>query len=716
MLSTIAISILLAVGVVGFAFELHHRFHLVRIGRDEVRWDRPLRRLARVGTVVFGQTKLLRRSWRGVMHFVFFWGFIVLQTVTLGVVGEGIFGRSFRLPVIGGTAWLGALQEAFSAAVVLAILYALYNRYLSGNPHIKAKSQFDALFILVGIAGLMITFFLVNGWMINAGEDLPVHVMPISGWVAGLLAGMPLVTQATIGAASFWTHAVILVALLLWIPRGKHMHLVAAPLNVFFSGNATHRPGTALRPLHIDLETMGEGDVLGAGTVQDLTWKELFDSYACTECGRCQDQCPAYLTGKDLTPKGLEMRLRRHLEAVGPALLAGARGNGQDGQAGARAASSVGPADQEGGGASGSGAAIDLPGEALVPDLFSEDFVWSCTTCRACVWECPVDIEHIDPLIDMRRYKVMMESDFPPEAIQLFKSLEQKGNPWGIAESRLAWAEGLDLPLVGEDASTFDLVYWLGCTGAFDPAGQKVSRAMVQIMQAAGVNFAVLGDEETCNGDQARRLGNEYLFQMLAQQNIETFRAKNVRRIVTQCPHCYNVFKHEYPQFGGHFEVLHHTELIAELIRQGRLELEPQSAGRLTFHDSCYLGRHNDIYEAPRQALAVATGEPVLEMPRHRQRGFCCGAGGGRMWLEEKVGQRVNMNRIGEALALEPKEIAVACPFCYVMLDDALKSLSKEDEVRTLDVAQVVARALVRESAAAGEEEKEKEPLVKAAG
>lgn len=662
-MQALAMLILVLGGITLFGIEVYRRLRLVTIGRPEVRWNHVGKRLGRVVSVVLGQRKLLQRPLRGSMHFVFFWGFLILQTVSLQVIGEGILGHDFRLPLIGGTPVLGLLQELTSALVLVAIGVALYNRYLRGNPHIKAHSDFDALFILIGIAGLMITFFLTNGWLLSLGQQLPRQVMPISGATADWLSGLTPATRAWIGTVSFWLHAATLVALLVWIPRGKHFHLVTAPPNVFFNGSATHHPGTALSPLHIDLEAMDEDAVLGASKLEELTWKQLYDTYSCTECGRCQDQCPAFLTDKDLTPKGLQVELRRHLETAGPAVLAGQTDDG--------------PAAR-----------------SLVPDVFSDNFIWSCTTCRACVHECPVDIEHIDTIIEMRRYKAMIESDFPAEAVQLFKNLEQRGNPWGVATDRLAWAEGLDIPVLGDDAGEYEILYWVGCAGAFDPNGQRVSRAMVEIFHAAGVKFAVLGDAETCNGDPARRLGYEYLFQMLVEQNIETLNSRKVRRIVTQCPHCFSTMKNEFPQFGGHYEVTHHSEYIAELIASGRLQLAPGERKTITFHDSCYLGRHNHVYDPPRRVIEAAGGQPVMEMPRHRERGFCCGAGGGRMWLEETVGTRVNLNRIDEALELNPQVIALACPFCHAMLGDGLKARDRDEEVEALDIAELVIRAL----------------------
>ena len=674
MVRTIVMGVLLLGGVVAFVYQIYIRLKWALVGKEVVRWDNVPARVKRVVRNVLGQAKLLQRGRRGVMHVMFFYGFLVLQSVALQVVGEGLFGHTFRLPLLGGTAFLGIMQELFSALVLVALGMAVWQRYIRKNPHVQAHSEFDALVVIVGIGGLIITYFITNGMMINQGNPPnPVGSIPISKAFASMLGVVGPGAQTAIGTVSFWLHALFFVALLIWIPRGKHFHLITGPMNVFFNGNATHRSGAALAPMQIDLESMTEEDVFGASTLTQFNRKMLFDSYACTECGRCQEMCPAFNTGKPLTPKGLQVQMRMELERVAPLIQAG-------------------KSEEEG---------VLRP---FVPEVFSEDFIWACTTCGSCVYECPVDIEHIDTIVEMRRYMVMMESKFPKEARQIFKNLERKGNPWGLSDSRTEWAEGLDVPVLEGDASEYDVLYWVGCSGAFDNESRKTSRAVAQILQAAGVKFAILGDAESCTGDSARRLGNEMLFQTMVEANVELLNGLKVTRIVTHCPHCFNTLANEYPQFGGNYEVVHHATFIQELLASGRLELVPTgTGGAITFHDSCYLGRHNGIYDAPRQLVSAATGAAPVEMPRSRERGFCCGAGGGRMWLEEHIGTRVNEDRVDEALTLKPTEIASACPFCHVMLTDGLKARDQEEAVKVIDVAQIVARALpaARPSAAA---------------
>ena len=414
---------------------------------------------------------------------------------------------------------------------------------------------------------------------------------------------------------------------------------------------ASTRPRGALEPLPIDMDALerGEGS-LGAETLTGLTQKSLLDLGACTECGRCQSACPAWNTGKPLSPKLLIMNLRDHALDEGPAILA------------ARAASEA------------------FEPQPLVPEVVDDEAVWACTSCGACVHECPVDIEHIDTIVDLRRALVMGESRFPAEAGTMLRNLENSSNPWGQPQaSRADWAGGLDVPIVNGSAP--EVLYWVGCAGSFDDRAKQISRAVAELLTRAGVSFAILGPRELCTGDPARRMGNEFLFQTLAEQNVETLNGLGVRTIVANCPHCFNTLRNEYPDYGGTFEVLHHSELIARLVGEGRLRPTGRVAATVAYHDPCYLGRHNDVYRDPRRALEAVPGVETIEMPRHHERALCCGAGGARMWMEERIGKRINEERMDEAAATGADVVGVACPYCLIMLDDGARARGDEAQV-----------------------------------
>jgi len=449
----------------------------------------------------------------------------------------------------------------------------------------------------------------------------------------------------------------------------------------------------ALQAEPIDLEAMDEDTVLGVGEIEQFGFKRFLDYYTCTECGRCQSQCPAWNTGKPLSPKLLIMDLRDHLYEKAPYVL------------------DPSLKEQE------THANVDVLGMMLVGDqpgqenaVIDYDVLWSCTTCGACVEECPVDIEHVDHIVDLRRYKAMMESSFPPEAAGMLRNIENAGDPWGLGSARrMDWAEGLEVPVVdGTVPDDAEYLFWVGCAGALEDRSKKVTRTFVQLMEAAGVRYAVLGGAESCTGDPARRLGMEYVFQVQAMQNVETLNDAGVRTIVATCPHCFNTLKNEYPAFGGRYEVIHHTELLARLVAEGRLA--PQSAidKTVTYHDPCYLGRHNGVYDQPRAAVDTIAGLEQVEMPRCRKQGFCCGAGGARMWMEETIGKRVNHERIDEALSLGPDLVSTACPYCLVMLDDAVADKTgrgelAEGQVQVVDVAQILAESLLPVAAVNGD-------------
>ena len=625
---------------------------------------RPIEDLpARVGTeavVVLGQRKLLQRFVPGIMHAFIFWGFLVLLTTIVEAFGE-VFTRTFAIPLIGRTGWLGLIQDVFTVLVIVGVEMAVFIRKVVRPDRFKGSHLEEADFILLMILGIMLTLLGLNAARIALGvNESPAAWTPLSNLVSHAFTGMSLGTRRFFEGLFLWSHILLVLGFLAYIPYSKHLHIFASEANVFL---ASTKARGALRPLHIDVDRMGEGQgSLGAATLQDLTWKEILDTYSCTECGRCQSVCPAWNTGKPLSPKLLVMNLRDHVFDEGPKILA-ARKAGEE----------------------------HTP-TALNPEVVEDEVVWDCTTCGACMQECPVDIEHIDHIVDMRRNLVMGESRFPQEAGLLLRNLESSSNPWGADQAtRADWARDLGVKVLG-DGPAPEYLYWVGCAGSFDDRAREVSRAVVRVLQRAAIPFAILGPRELCTGDPARRLGHEYLFQTFAERNVQTFRDAGVRTIVANCPHCFNTLRNEYPDFGADVEVVHHTELIARLMRDGRLRPTEEVNALLTYHDPCYLGRHNGVYTEPREALDRVPGLTTKEMPRHHERGFCCGAGGSRMWLEERLGKRINLERAQEAIATGADALGVACPYCLIMLDDGAKAEGKE--IQVLDVAQVIARSL----------------------
>ena len=673
---------------------------------------------------VFGQTKLLKWSIPGIAHFFTMWGFFVLATVYLEAYGV-LFNPKFHIPVIGKWGILGFLQDFFAVAVLLGVITFAIIRLRSEPKEYGRSSRFygshtgGAWLILFMIFNVIWTYALFRGSAVNNGNLPYGRAAFFSHGVAALLH--PLGTQANeiIETVALLLHIGVMLVFLLIVLHSKHLHIGLAPLNVTFK-----RLPDALGPLLpmeskgelINFEDPAEDAVFGRGKIEDFTWKGYLDLTTCTECGRCQSQCPAWNTGKPLSPKILIMDLRDHLFAKAPYIFG----------------TKNGPTDTEGGLEIGADdphhvpesgfervpansplqATRPLVGDAAALGVIDPDVLWSCTTCGACVEQCPVDIEHIDHIVDMRRYQVMMESEFPSELSGLYKNLENKGNPWGQnAKERLTWIDevSFDVPVYGKDVESFagfEYLFWVGCAGSLDDRAKKTTKAVAELLSAAGVKFLVLGDAETCTGDSARRSGNEFLFQQLASQNVETINElftgieRVDRKVVVTCPHCLNTLSREYPQVGGNYTVLHHTQLLNRLVRDKKLiPVESVNgagqAGTITYHDPCYLGRHNKVYEAPRELIG-ASGATLTEMPRHAERGFCCGAGGARMWMEEHLGKRVNHERVDEALSLDATKIATGCPFCRVMLTDGVGDRGKADDVEVVDVAQLLLGSLDR--------------------
>ncbi|MCX2933858.1 (Fe-S)-binding protein [Mycobacterium sp. CVI_P3] len=667
---------------------------------------------------VFGQTRMLRWSVPGLAHFFTMWGFFILITVYIEAYGT-LFVPNFAIPLVGHWNALGFVQDFIALAVLLGIITFAIIRLRSEPKEYGRSSRFygshtgGAWLVLWMIFLVIFTFAFFRGAAVVTG-NLPYGLGAFfSHGMGQLLAPLGHTANEWIETVALLGHIAVALIFLLIVLHSKHLHIFVAPVNITFK-----RMPNALGPLlpveykgeAIDFEDPAEDAVLGRGKIEDFTWKGMLDMATCTECGRCQSQCPAWNTGKPLSPKLVIMDLRDHLFAKAPYIL--------NGKAEPLEGLDLETPHEEGhhvpesgfGRIPGSGPAQNarpLVGTAEQGGVIDPDVLWSCTTCGACVEQCPVDIEHIDHIVDMRRYQVMMESEFPGELGVLYKNLEAKGNPWGQnAKERLTWIDEVefDVPVYGKDVESFagfEYLFWVGCAGAYEDRAKKTTKAVAELLATAGVKFLVLGDGETCNGDSARRSGNEFLFQQLAAQNVETLNdlfegvERVDRKIVVTCPHCFNTLGREYPQVGGNYTVVHHTQLLNRLVRDKKLvPVKAVDGGaNVTYHDPCYLGRHNKVYDAPRE-LIDASGVTLTEMPRHADRGLCCGAGGARMWMEEHIGKRVNHERVDEALSLDPAKIATGCPFCRVMITDGVGDREKADEVEVLDVAQLLLGSL----------------------
>ena len=649
---------MLVVGGWLFARRALFLFRLVRAGKPVARFDDMPGRVRSEAVVVLGQRKLLQRVVPGLMHAFIFWGFLVLfPTILLALVWaadpDPDLGASTPLGWLESQGWFALLVDVFVVLVLVGIVTALVIRKVQRPERFRGSHLGEADLILGLIAAVVTTLLLWHASLIAAGlNPWPAAWSPISNALSTLLPGGD--AADVLERVFVWAHVLVVLTFLVYLPRSKHLHIAVAAVNVFFSRT---RARGRLEPLRFDAED--EADLrFGAGTVSDLTWKQALDAMSCTECGRCQDACPAWATGKALSPKLLVMGLRDQLFAEGPALLDG--------------------------------------GETtpLVPAAVTDEVVWDCVTCGACVQECPVSIEHVDHIVDLRRHLVMVDARFPAEAEPMLRDVERASNPWGKPQAeRAAWAEGLDVRVLQPGSRPPQLLYWVGCAGSFDERARAGVVATARLLRRAGFDVGILGPRESCTGDPARRMGNEYLFQSLAEQNIRTLDEAGARTIVTSCPHCFNTLANEYPDFGGRYDVLHHTELLAELVADGRLSPAAGDAD-ITYHDSCYLARHNDVVAAPRE-LVSRVGRP-LEMARSGKRTFCCGAGGAHMWMEERAAP-INEERVRQAAETGADTLAVACPFCTLMLDDGVRQSGSD--LRVADVATLLDESVGRRDA-----------------
>ncbi|MGO9558675.1 MAG: (Fe-S)-binding protein [Acidimicrobiales bacterium] len=647
---------------------------------------------------VGGQSRLLQWTIPGLAHAFTFWGFTILFLTIIEAYGD-LFSPTFHIPLIGTNPFVGFIEDFFIVAVLVSLCVFSIIRLKNNPARLERKSRFygshtGAAWITLGlISAVMITLLVYRGAQTNVKTN-GVPDFPYTRWAfASHLLGSWLAPLhgANEGLSTVFVvlNIISIVGFAVFLVHSKHLHIVMAPINVAFS-RQPRALGALDKTPDMDMENMDEDTVFGAGKIEHFTWKQLLDVVTCTECGRCQSQCPAWNTGKPLSPKLLIMDLREELFRSSGRILTKA---------------SAAAAGDSGAGASPPAASAETESQTLVPNVIDPDVLWSCTTCGACVEECPVDIEHVDAIIDMRRYEVMIESRFPSEAGLMLRNIENRGDPWGLgAAKRLDWTEGLgfEVPVVkGEIPDDVEYLFWVGCAGALDERARKTTQSLARLLHTAGVSFAVLGPKESCTGDPARRLGNEYLFQMQAQQNIETLTSAGVKKVIASCPHCFNSLSNEYPALGGNFEVLHHSQLLSRLIADGQLKPDRFEA-KVTYHDPCYLGRHNRVYEPPRKVIESVPGVSSVEMHRCREKGFCCGAGGARMWLEERIGKRVNLERTDEALGTGADVVSTACPFCLIMLDDAVKERQREEEVSVLDISQIIEHSMQPAMAAAG--------------
>ncbi len=663
-----------------FVFTLYGRLRLLLAAGPVKRFDRIAERIKAVVVYAFGQQKfVVGEQPAGWMHILIFWGFLILglQVVTMfgRAFSEHFFVPGFAPDQLGGPFFV--LRDLMEVIVIGAVSVAIYRWLVSHPPRLfgykpaeerlAGQSHWEAVLILFFIFTIMLSGLLYDGGRLVFLAGDPVieaerRWQPIGSLVALVLSTVGVGFAEFVSDASWWIHNLVILAFLNLLPRSKHFHIITSIPNVFFR---KLEPAGALDKM--DLEN---SETFGTSFINQFTWKQALDMYSCTECGRCSSQCPATASGKELAPRQLLLNLRDYLYDHQAEMI----GSRFDQANGKHEAALVGE---------------NVVGENLIQD----NVLWACTTCRACEEACPVMIEYVDKIVDMRRHLVQEEARFPSELTRTFKGMETQGNPWGMSyDKRMDWAEGIAVPLLADNPNA-EYLYFVGCAGAFDDRNKKTVAAFARILNKAGVSFAVLGPEEPCNGETARRLGNEYLFQTMAEAAVEVMNGYGVRKVIANCPHCFNTLKNEYPQFGGDYEVLSAAELVDHLFKAGKLTVREDLDLNVTYHDSCYYGRHNNIYESPRQVIAKIMGKAPHEMERHRQTGMCCGGGGGWMWMDEPQDQRVNILRAEQALETHPDVVAVSCPFCMTMLSDGVKAKEVDERVRVLDVMELVDRA-----------------------
>lgn len=650
---------ILAAGIFAWSCRNLVKYMLVARKKDD-RFNRIGVRLKRVWNIAFAQTKLMRDPAAGILHLVIFWGFILFLFAVLEALIQGFY-SPFNLSFLGGFySFITFVEDVFGLLVILSCLYALYRRFVLHIPRLEVdkSGKIDAVIILVlimlvcvSLLGENISLVAMHNFTLGSFE-----VRPISFPLSKIIYSPDSSSAAANYQIFWWMHIIVVMGFMNFLPYSKHLHVITSIPNTFFANLDPVR--NTLKPLNLEDEN---AEFFGAADIEHLSWKQILDGYSCTECGRCTSACPAATVGKSLSPRKIIVDIRRRTKEKAPLLANGIS----------------------------EGAVFE---KTLVHDYISDVELWQCTTCMACVQECPVMIEHVDSIVDMRRNLVLSESQFPSNLNNVFKSIETNFTPWAFNQSdRANWAEGMNIKKMSEDPNG-EILFWVGCAGSFDNRYKKVTQAFARLMQKANIDFRILGTEEKCNGDTARRLGNEYLAQTMIMQNVETLNNYGVKKIVTACPHCFHSLKNEYKQFGGNFEVIHHSQMIDQMLSEGKIRLKDDSEKRLkvTYHDSCYLGRYNSVYDSPRNSLDKITELELVEMKRIKSKGFCCGAGGGRMFLEDEEGGRINIERTKEALGTGAETIASACPFCMTMLTDGVKHFDKSEEVAVKDIAEIV--------------------------
>jgi Fe-S oxidoreductase len=688
-INLVAFLIVTAYTISLFIYVVKTRIQFIKLGKKSDFDNNVKERLSKIWVNVFGQKKLLKDKKSGAIHVMFFYGFLLVQFGAIDFIWKGLKPGS-HLPL--GPLYTGFtfFQEIVTLVILVAVIWAFYRRYI--EKLVRLKRNFKSGLVLIFIGGLMISVLLGNGMGIIWHGDDPTWSEPIASLVAMALSGIGKTASIVIFYVAWWLHLLFLLSFLVYVPQSKHAHLIAGPANVYL--NRLEAPGK-LKKIDFEDETQ---ETFGVGKITDFTELQLIDLYACVECGRCTNVCPATGTGKMLSPMDLILKLRDHLTNYGAAVTSKqpwvptfAFGHTKGNQL----ALSAGVKES---------AATSAYDPSLIGDVITEEEIWACTTCRNCEDQCPVMNEHVEKIIDLRRYLVLTEGKMKPDAQRAIQNIERQGNPWGLnRKAREDWRDtraDVVVPTVKEMSKAgeeFEYLFWVGSMGSYDNRSQKIALSFAKLLNEAGVKFAILGNKEKNSGDTARRLGNEFLFQELATANIEEMEKNGVKKIVAIDPHAYNTFKNEYPDFGLKAEVYHHTEVLAKLVKEGRLVPKYEVNETITYHDSCYLGRYNNVYEQPRDVLKAIPGVKLVEMERSRENAMCCGAGGGLMWVEEDTGQRINVARTEQALEVKPTVISSACPYCLTMLSDGTKAKEVEEAVRTYDIAELLEKSVCGE-------------------